>query len=1180
MQIIKPLLTNNTHPLGVISSLSNTHKLIFRKESDFLHSRSNFLSPIQTKSPLVTSSQFVLSREAEPSIQPVIGWDSWDNPDIDLKFPFIDFDPFEPIDSEEDNNLNSPEIVTTDIPEIQRTIIENNIINDASPEINLQKQKQSQTKNKSQTKSKSKQTNKSAQNPKTKSPNKKSTKSSAAKNVVQAVDESNIAINPNQDVFIPSKDYLFPEANSGISQTNNEFHVLKSQIPDPLFASTPLSENNPLTSQQDTALDNITIDNNSVNNTTPSTWSNVQEQPNLFRNIANEESQVFSELPSSFSSAEPSTSERIPPLQQKNKLGENTNQLPDNSPREFPLPNHVEKTFSPSNNITNNQQLVAETSEVNPTPRQQNIETTQSSQKFEVDIPDISVSTTPQQQVIETTQLSQKANIPDISVSPTPQQQVIETTQLSQKADIPDISVSPTPQQQVIETTQLSQKADIPDISVSTTPQQQVIETDELSSKVQKKDTSSLRNVIPKQEILVKSNHQSNQQELLNTSNNLESIPAIEQDLISENYITNFDSSNFIIDDSVITSSSVENPAVTDSSANLPPVSDVKKNPIALEREIDSSVTSESLASAPIQLTPTSAYIEATSNFLSDFDSNEKLATSESQSTVAVNVSDVPKNLISLQRDNNLENPSSESIESQLSLAVHEISETPVVSNVSPEIGETQKVSNESSKINESPIVNNISPEIGETQKVSNVLPEIDETPIVNNVSPEIGETQKVSNVLPEIDETPIVSNVSPEIGETQKVSNVLPEIDETPIVSNVSPEIIESPKINNISPEIDEVPKVRDVSSNVGETSSIFRKIGDNEQILESELLGAIANSENSEIDTSEYQDIPEKPTFPPNQLSTPPQFEQNTTIENLPAPKGYATGGQVRDSHLENNQHIAPSDTVPAMLTPGEFVINTRDAQKNLPLLQHINSGGTPDNIILPSLEIPNAKESQKTTSPHSTKVDSFTDTSLQLKPQESNSLIPSSLGFNVGKQKLSVLNSPQLNTVENKTTDSPVTSPQYSSPPLIFRKANSTANTPSQWSDTPSQWSNVQELFNGNNDEDEFTSFFSGGKSNSQNSEFSDVYPSSESSQSFAKHRAAPRGFAEGGEVTAPASVNTESLSETVESTSAKREEENKDDTADLEALAREIYSRLRQRLEIERERHGGYLGRLSW
>ena len=302
------------------------------------------------------------------------------------------------------------------------------------------------------------------------------------------------------------------------------------------------------------------------------------------------------------------------------------------------------------------------------------------------------------------------------------------------------------------------------------------------------------------------------------------------------------------------------------------------------------------------------------------------------------------------------------------------------------------------------------------------------------------------------------------------------------------------------------------------------------------------------------------------------------------MPAPKGYATGGHVIDSHVENRQQIAPSDTVPAMLTPGEFVINTRDAQKNLPLLHHINTGGTPHDIILPSLHTPNPQEPEEETSPETpTKVDSFPDTSLQLKSAEthsshiSNSLTPSSLGLDIGKQKLSILNSPQLNPLQNETIHVDEPSPQYSSPPLIFRKTNSTTNTSSQWSNTPSQWSSVEDLLNGN--DDEFTSFnFNDEESNSQNYEFSHV---SESPQVFAKHLPSARGFANGGEVTLPdISREIAPVTETIESASSFSQEDDKDDTADLEALAREVYSRLRQRIEIERERHGGSSGRLPW
>ncbi len=184
---------------------------------------------------------------------------------------------------------------------------------------------------------------------------------------------------------------------------------------------------------------------------------------------------------------------------------------------------------------------------------------------------------------------------------------------------------------------------------------------------------------------------------------------------------------------------------------------------------------------------------------------------------------------------------------------------------------------------------------------------------------------------------------------------------------------------------------------------------------------------------------------------------------------------------------------------------------------------------------------------------------------------------MGLDIGKKKLSILNSPQLNPLQKQTIEASESSPQYSSPPLIFRKANSTNNIPSQWQNTPSQWSSVEDLLNGNNDE--FTSFnFSDGESNSPNYEFSHV---SESPQVFAKHLSSPRGFADGGEVIPPdISREIQPVTETIESASSFSQEDNKDDTGDIEALAREIYSRLRQRIEIERERHGGYSGRLPW
>ncbi|MEH2166171.1 MAG: hypothetical protein V7K41_05755, partial [Nostoc sp.] len=587
--------------------------------------------------------------------------------------------------------------------------------------------------------------------------------------------------------------------------------------------------------------------------------------------------------------------------------------------------------------------------------------------------------------------------------------------------------------------------------------------------------------------------------------------------------------------------------------------SSIVKSPVTVQQEIDSNVTSESPVSAPVQLTPTSADIEDTPSLFRYYDSNEQLVTSESQSAMAVNVSNVSANVTSLEHDTNIENTTSESTESYPILALPEIDEVPVVTAISPKIAEAP--------------VSAIPPEIAEVPKITAIPPEIAEASRITATPPEIAEAPRVTAIPPEIAEIPRITVTPPEIGEAAVVTAISPEIAET-AMSNDKPLGVYTPPIPATSPEIIE-------------TENIFRKIIDNEQPVESEFPFTVTNPEISTlVDTSDNRDIPEEATSPQNEVNTPPKVEQkqNAIAENLPAPKGYATGGHVIDSHIENRYQIASSDTVPAMLTPGEFVINTRDAQKNLPLLHHINTGGTPHDIILPSLQTPNAQEPEEITSPETpTKVDSFPDTSLQLKsaetrsPDVSNSLIPSSLGLDIGKQKLSILNSPQLNPLQNETIHVDEPSPQYSSPPLIFRKANPSTNTSSQWSNTPSQWSSVEDLLNGNNDE--FPSFnFSDVESNSQNYESSHV---SESPQVFAKHLLSPRGFADGGEVTLPdISRKIEPITETIESVSPSSQEDDKDDTADLEALAREIYNRLRQRIEIERERHGGHSGRLPW
>ncbi|WP_335039691.1 hypothetical protein [Nostoc sp.] len=1082
-----------------------------RKESHSLHSRSNFISTIQTKPPLVKSSKFFLSRQYEPSIEPLIGWDSWDTQDITSdfsEFPLIEFDASDSIAALDNNN----ESVKNSIPKIMPTPIETNTSNGTSQEVNIKN------------KSKPKKTNKSQKplekEPKSKSRTKKAIKSSTAKNLEPIVDKTNIHL--NKDNLLLSDESMPIEANL--------------ETPD---------------LQLDIVLNTTTKDRNSVSTPTVDTSPSFQDKSTLFENFATDDLSENSELTSSFSSTGLSLTENTLTSKENIELDDGTSELVNSLSIEIPSKRNTEKIFIPDSNFTDNEEKL----------------------------------------------------IPEVS----------ESVNLS-------------------------------GMQVSQTQPQQDIERDQVPSIVDNKSSVSQTNLIQAKEILPTLNSLSQEEESPNINTKFEEVTAIDEaDLISEKNTNYFVTDNSASDNSLTLSSALTSSEVDDSPTLLHSLendentietdfispnseSSVVKNPITLQQEIDSdfshnvekatqnltiqpplladngdilqplsfhdqgfldsiksqkidsSVTSESPDIVPVQLIPTSAVIEDTPSLFSNPDSDKQLVTSESQSAMVVNVSDVSENVTSLQRDSNVQNPGSEFTESQPILAAPEIAEAPTITTTSSEITETPTVTAISPEIDEALVVSASSPEITETPTVTATSPEIDEALVVSASSPEIAETPTVTATSPEIDEELVVRATSPEITETPIISATSPEIDEALVVSASSPEIAETPTVTATSPEIDEALVFSTNSPEIIEKTSIFREIIDNEQTVESE------NPEISTADTWDNPDILDNPTAPQDEVSTAPKVEQNAIAENLPAPKGYATGGHVTDSRVENRQQIAPSDTVPAMLTPGEFVINTRDAQKNLPLLHHINTGGTPHDIILPSLQTTNPTEPEETISPETpTKVDSFSDTSLQLKSGEtdssevSNSLIPSSLGLNSNKQKLSILNSPEIHTLQNETTDVGESSPQYSSPPLIFRKANPSTHTPSQWSDTPSQWSSVEDLLNGNNDD--FTSFnFNDGESNSQNYEFSQV---SESPQVFAKHLPSPRGFANGGEVTPPdISREIQPITETIESTSSSSPGDEKDDTADLEALAREIYHKLRQRIEIERERHGGYSGRLPW
>ncbi|WP_218651495.1 hypothetical protein [Nostoc sp. C057] len=1097
-----------------------------------MHSRNNFISTIQTKPPLVKSSKFFLSRQYEPSIEPLIGWDSWDTQDINSDFsevPLIEFDASDSIAALD----NSNESVKNSIPKIMPTLIETNTSNGTSQEVNIKN------------KSKPKKTNKSQKplekEPKSKSRTKKAIKSSTAKKFEPIVDKTNIHL--NKDNLLISDESMPIEANL--------------ETPD---------------LQLDIVLDTTTKDRDSVSTPTVDTSPSFQDKSTLFENFAVDDLSENSELISSFSSTDLSLTSK-----ENIELDDGTSELVNSSSIEIPSKRNTEKIFIPDSNFTDNEEkLIPEVSE-------------------SVNLSGMQISQTQPQQDIERDQVP---SIVDNKSS-------VSQTNLIQAKEI------------LLTLNSLLQEEESPNINTKLEEVTAIDEADLISEKSTNDfvtDNPVSENSLTLSSALT-SSEVDNSHTLLHSLENDENT--VETDVTSSNSESSVAKNPITVQQEIDPdfSHNVEKatqnltpqpPLLADNGEILQPLSFQDQGFLdsMKSQEIDSSVTSESPDIVPVQLIPTSAVIEDTPSLFSNPDSDEQLVTSESQSAMVVHVSNISANVTSLQRDSNVQNPGSEFTESQPILAAPEIAEAPTISATSPEIAETPTVTAISPEIDEALVVSATSPEIAETPTVTAISPEIDEALVVSASSPEITEIPTISAISPEIDEALVVSTNSPEIAETPTVTAISPEIDEALVVSASSPEITEIPTISAISPEIDEALVVSTNSPEIAETpivtatspeidealvvtanspeivqkTSIFREIIDNEKTVESE------NPEISTADTWDNPDILDNPTSPQDEVSTVPKVEQNAIAENLPAPKGYATGGHVTDSRVENRQQIAPSDTVPAMLTPGEFVINTRDAQKNLPLLHHINTGGTPHDIILPSLQITNPTEPEETISPETpTKVDSFSDTSLQLKSAEtdsseiSNSLIPSSLGLNSNKQKLSILNSPQLHTLQNETIDVGESSPQYSSPPLIFRKANPSTHTPFQWSDTPSQWSSVEDLLNGNNDE--FTSFnFNDGDSNSQNYDFSHV---SESPQIFAKHLPSARGFANGGEVTPPdISREIEPITETIESASSSSLGDEKDDTADLEALAREIYHRLRQRIEIERERHGGYSGRLPW
>ncbi|BAT52103.1 hypothetical protein NOS3756_10340 [Nostoc sp. NIES-3756] len=441
------------------------------------------------------------------------------------------------------------------------------------------------------------------------------------------------------------------------------------------------------------------------------------------------------------------------------------------------------------------------------------------------------------------------------------------------------------------------------------------------------------------------------------------------------------------------------------------------------------------------------------------------------------------------------------------------------------------------------------------------------------------GNTASLTPIQPNI-----FSSTTPEIENTNTIEDA--NTTALPTITPVATSSISSHSEETSTLDLDIVTSETGdiVLTNPTEDLLIIHRNINNEQIIPSEsdlvvnnfnLLNFINDSDTSENTLN---------TDPPDNIdnTTNINLEPAAILNDLPAPKGYATGGQVTATSLENHQPVAPSDTVPAMLTPGEFVINAKDTEKNLQILKHINTGGSPEEVISPSLEVTSSPTPQTNSLSSTTKVDSFGETPIQrqsLEPEtytEPTHLNSPSLGVEIGKQRRSLLNHPQ-DTIENTTHVFPAPSPQYSSPSLIFRKIHSTSNT-----QTPSQWSSVEELLNANNHE--FTNFnFDGVEGSWQNSPSSQFASSSTPTHIFTKRFSQPQGYANGGEVIAPdISRDIAPITETIQSPNSSSSTAENDDNEDgaIEALAQAVYYRLRQRIEIEKERQGIYVGRLPW
>ncbi|MHC5936142.1 hypothetical protein [Nostoc sp.] len=1176
---------------------------MLKNKSNFLHRENGFFKQIATRSPLVDYSKFLLSKKHKLFPETFLGWENWETQSQDYDLQSIPFEPLNLIieENSKDNTNDQIKGSETDILTSKKT----SKINDKI-EINFPDKSKLPTQLKSKRKSKRE--------------NKQSVKLPVEKKVDQAFNESKSSINLNQDRLLTTVKTFDSESQIDTSHENSSL----------------------LEQHRDLAGTNITSDNQGVNSTPITaipTSPNFEEEP--FSNLGNDQAQVFSELTSTFPSGELATTAKAAEVLQNTALTPKddltfnniTNEPTTTTPIVPILPN-IGETLTLQSHVTPHHPISHPEGIYNkgdlPTP-------VASQQKAESSISDISpniinrnTSGENQLNIPEKPQSKEQNKTPKkpksrkfLSPAKSPNQQSVKSPvnhQVDQVFDKnqPSINLN---QDRLLTTDQaFDSESKIHEFNNNSPALQQQKDSDNTSATSDNDGVSNtLITAIP-----TSPNFQ--EEPFSNLGNDQAQVfSELTSTFPSAELATTANAANVLQNTALTPNDDLTFNNTTSEPTTTTPIVPIVPN-IGETLTLQSHVTPHHPISHPEGIynrgdlpTPVASQPKAESS-ISDISPNII-----NRNTSGENQLNIPEKTQSKEQNKTPRKPKSRKSLSQTKSPNQESVKLPVNNQVDqvfnknkPSINLNQdrllminQVFDSSSKIHE--FNNNLPPlqqhkDSGNTSATSDndgvsnmligaiptsptflphstnsdlpsIVPSFESSEIVNdsaiaqnNINANITPSQFTNIPILTLPTSPATSDAI--VNEVKKSTET--QSAPTPETFQQTDELAETTQLfPATTPETVEKSTSQVVENtslpSAAITPNVFSNLINDKQVI-SDLPSPVTNTDIST--TINISDNPERFTPLQNQEdSSPNEAKAKIDPTNMPVPQGFATGGHVTTTCVNNNQQIAPSDTVAAMLTPGEFVINARDTQKNLNILKHINSGGIANDTNLTALETSNPKKQKQTTSVESsTKVDSLQDSSLQPKNSDnisskvSNSLISPSLGLDIGKQRRSMLSSPNLNQNVNIANNVSEHSFHYSSPSLIFQPKNSSASTNTN---TPSQWSNVEELLNGS----------TGMESNGHLDSSQVTSHTSESPKVFTRNLVQAKGFADGGKVN-KADVNTKKqpITETIKRPSPNYKKQ--DDDAYLEVLAREIYSRLRQRIEIERERYGIYSGRLPW